>query len=237
MTHQRKVAIVGFSSDSRELAPYNSPEWEIWGINKLWSVNIPNFRWDRWFDIHDPSCWDEQHHYWLKTQRGNKPIYLQENHADIADSVRFPIEEVTQRFTPYHTNSISYMIALALIEGFDVIGLYGVDMESGGEYEVERPSVEYFLGVAEGMGKEIILPKESPLLRRGWLYGFEAPPKMLGVIESDLKRYKQQEKELLKGVKAVEAELEAQRHMLYQNRGNIEQCAHILNLFGVGVAS
>lgn len=44
-----KVAVVGFASTSRSMAPYQDPSWEIWGLNSLYAL-IPRF--SRWFEIH-----------------------------------------------------------------------------------------------------------------------------------------------------------------------------------------
>jgi hypothetical protein len=41
------------------------------------------------------------------------------------------------------------------------------------EYASQRPSCEYFLGVAKGRGCEIFLPKTSDLLKVRWMYGYE----------------------------------------------------------------
>lgn len=44
-----KVAVVGFASSSRNLAPFQDPTWEVWGLNSLYAL-IPRF--SRWFEIH-----------------------------------------------------------------------------------------------------------------------------------------------------------------------------------------
>jgi hypothetical protein len=65
------------------------------------------------------------------------------------------------------------MIAMAVMEGYEEIGVYGVDMAQNTEYDHQRPSCEYFLGFARGRGIKVTLPKTSDLLQCRWLYGFE----------------------------------------------------------------
>ena len=40
------------------------------------------------------------------------------------------------------------------------------------EYHHQRPSCEYFLGIAEGMGLKVFIPDEADLLKTRFLYGF-----------------------------------------------------------------
>jgi hypothetical protein len=77
------------------------------------------------------------------------------------------------QFGDYFTNSISFMLALAIDEGYHTIQVYGVDMAQESEYNFQRPSCEYFLGIAKGRGIEIFLPKTSDLLKVRWMYGYE----------------------------------------------------------------
>jgi hypothetical protein len=41
------------------------------------------------------------------------------------------------------------------------------------EYQSQRPSCEYFIGLARGKGIEVYVPPESDLLKCMYLYGFE----------------------------------------------------------------
>jgi hypothetical protein len=73
----------------------------------------------------------------------------------------------------YFTNTISYMIALAIYEEFEVIEIYGVDMAVGTEYNEQRPSCEYYIGIAKGRGIDIKLPAACDLMKARHIYGFE----------------------------------------------------------------
>ena len=179
----KKVAIVAYAP-SRVLAPFNDPTWEIWGLNELYGY-IPD-RWDVWFEPHSAEVMRrtanfEKHHEWLKAQ--TKPIYMKEHYPGIPASVAYPIKQVLDRFGTYFNNSVSWLIALAILEGATEIALYGVDMALGTEYSDQRPSCEYMIGFARGMGIPVYVPTECDLLKSAWLYGFEDEPKvMLRVI-------------------------------------------------------
>lgn len=187
-----KVAIVG-CSDTKNLAPYNDPSWEIWAMNNAFHVKP----YSRWFEIHPikkgpdgqflrrklirPGTFE-----WSMEFRGQKmqdyikslaaldcPVYMQQHWEEIPKSIPYPVDQITGRFGRYFTNSVSYMIALAIEMGFREIGLYGVDMSTASEYGPQRPSCEFFIGICAGLGIKVTIPKQSDLLKTRFLYGFE----------------------------------------------------------------
>lgn len=169
---RRKVAIVGTAPSSRDLAPFKDPSWEIWVI-KLFNA-VP--RWDRWYEIHDYTAgkarWPKEYLSFLATKHG-KPVFTQGTVPEIPDSVPFPKDELLAKFPRYFTNSISWMIAHALHEGVNEIGLWGVDMAQASEYAHQRPCVEYFLGLAQGLGVSIHVPQQSDIMKSHKLYAFD----------------------------------------------------------------
>lgn len=167
-----KVAIVGFAQSTRHQAPFYDDDFEIWGLNELYMV-IPRF--DRWFEMHsrqefERSFRNSHHLDWLRQCR--KPIYMQRKHKSIPSSVEYPIKRMVAEFGSCFRSTICYMLALAIDEGFRAIHLYGVDLDSEKEYSDQRPSGEYFLGLARGRGIEVYVPEDSALLR-GRLYGYD----------------------------------------------------------------
>jgi hypothetical protein len=173
---RKKVAIVGFAMSTRDLAPYNNPEWEVWGLNQLYRL-IP--RADRWFEIH--SNYNEHvvegtdHDGWLKNAQ--IPIYMVAHYDSYPNSVQYPLERMIQRFGRSVFNStIDYAFALAIAEGFQEIGLWGIDLAVGTEYEKQRPSCYYYIGYAHSMGLTIQLPAQSALMKASHLYGYEVEP-------------------------------------------------------------
>lgn len=179
----KRVAIVGKAPSTRSLLPVDDEGLEIWSLSDNF-VNLP--RWSRWFELHDLNRYRENKHYWnfLTADHGGKPIYISDPPTDeMPSAVRLPFDELLTRFGRltggrYYTNSIAYMTALAIHEGFEEIHLYGVEMEQDStfnrEYSHQRPSCEYWLGLAEGMGIKVVVPAESILLKTARLYGLEA---------------------------------------------------------------
>ena len=70
-------------------------------------------------------------------------VVLAEPVPELPSAQIFPQAEVMSRFGGFYTNSVSWMISLALLENVDVIGLWGVDMAAGTEYEYQLPSARY----------------------------------------------------------------------------------------------
>ena len=139
---RKKVAIVGFAPSSMQDVRvfFGDPAWEIWSINQLY-IAFPAIaeHTTRWFQIHprqeyDMAVRDLKHHQWMAEQK-NFPIYMQEKEPDIPMAIPFPKDEILTAFPrKYFTNSISWEIALAILEGFEEIHVYGIDMSQDQEY-------------------------------------------------------------------------------------------------------
>jgi hypothetical protein len=173
-----KVAIIGTSSH-RRLAPFDDDSFEIWGINDTYNSNDVT-RWDRWFQLHNRKFYDggidraRFKEMCAEYAKWDCPVYLVEKHKNIPQSIVFPFMKLVEKYGDYFNNTISWLIAFAIDEGFEEIHIYGVDMAQNTEYGGQRPSCEYFIGLARGMGIKVVLPKQSGLLKAKFLYGIEA---------------------------------------------------------------
>lgn len=172
----KTVAICGTAGSSRAEVFSQPDEVELWGLNRSYAW-MP--RWDRWFELHDqtfwPAAYSAEHWEWLRSQDGSRRIYLQRAREDVPGSVAYPLDEVTRhgQLEPYFTSTITYMLALAISEGFEEIRLLGVNMSIDSEYGYQRAACEYWLGVAASRGVRVYLPPSCPLLR-GARYGAES---------------------------------------------------------------
>jgi len=141
---------------------------------------------------------------WLREQ--TKPVFLRDNPpADFKGGIQFPLQLILDHFGQYAgrtylTNTVSLMIALALYEHDKIapvaeIGLWGINMAQHGtahgggsagwftsEYARQRPSVEYWLGVAEGKGVKVTVPVQSDLLRCACIYGYHTTDVMKKMV-------------------------------------------------------
>ncbi len=170
-----RLAIVGFAPSSMNDAPFKDESVEIWGVNELY-IAVP--RVTRLFEIHEykhltAKARNPNHLKWL--QETKIPVYMRQVFEDIPQSIEFPYREIIRECgTDYFTNSISWLIGFALLHrGFKRIELYGIDMARSEEYESQRPSVEFFIGLARGRGIEIINPPQSDIMMSSTLYGIE----------------------------------------------------------------
>jgi hypothetical protein len=109
----------------------------------------------------------------------------------------YPVKPICKKFnTNYISSTISYMLAYALHDSTEwckdrILGkrlrlkeplklyLYGVDMLEGrggemGEYSLEKGGVEFWLGIAKGLGAEIINDSPTSEVLKTWsrkMYG------------------------------------------------------------------
>ena len=210
----RKKAIIGYT-DHKARAPFNNMDWEIWGLNDLY-IDLPEIPHTneriRWFQIHqwgEPQTHDAKpnvmdfsegpmnprdpnHVAWMARAAGHIPLYLMTPRDEVPKALKLPAQTIIDFFgCPYFTNSISWMIALAIMElvqpiernGKTIwlampdaeIGVFGVDMMMqggvGSEYGWQRPSCEWLLGWAMAAGITITIPDESDLLKSAFQYG------------------------------------------------------------------
>lgn len=162
-----KVAIVG-GGPTRKKAPFRRRSWEIWAF----SSRLDRYpRVNRWFELHALKDLKQQlagkkkgrrsfKNYMRFMRRLRCPVYMQKRHRRIPCSVPFPLRAVLRRFGRIFTSTASYMIALAIMEGYKVIGLWGVDLK-GKDYKRQRPAISYLLSLARRKGIRIVLPKGS----------------------------------------------------------------------------
>lgn len=195
----RPVALVGFASSSRDQAPFADTNFEIWTMNHAPLSWIP--RWDVLFELHSlehlksiaaHSTQPSEYMDWLAKQpgpgaEGHRPIYMQERFDSIPASVGLPREELNALFgaragnakgffaPDYYTSTISYMMAIAILQGREEIHLYGIDLLQEEEYFYQRAGAEYLVGFARGMGIKVYIPEQSAMCKANYVYGFSSP--------------------------------------------------------------
>lgn len=184
---KKTVAMVGMATTSRHLAPYDDETIPIWALNESATPRFDYLkRVNRIYQLHPE--WDftrpGNHNYedypkWIREKHPFE-IMMQEQDGRYPSGVRFPIEAIIERFGPeslYFTSSAPYMIAHALLEGYNRIEMYGFEMAANEEYANQKPCAEFWLGVAIGAGCEIYLPPGNALLgKEMMLYGYEMTP-------------------------------------------------------------
>jgi hypothetical protein len=132
-------------------------------------------RFDRLFEPHDRGLLESEGSgrgpgYFDRLREIDRPIYMQRHWPDIPASVPYPLDAVRETVfanfhrarwddqTDWYNSSPAYMIALAIHEGAETIGIWGVDVLDDSEFNLESNCLDYLIGKAEGMGIEVVTP-------------------------------------------------------------------------------
>ena len=227
---RKKIAICGFAASSRNLAPFDDTEYEIWGLNQLYR-HVP--RMSREFDVH--ANWKEDnvegtdHPGWLA--KCGIPVYMSTREPSLPTAVTYPLARVIEKVTgvDYFTSTVAFMVGLAIAEiddqveaemaemdaedpdirpdGMAVqrsiakvrkmvadayskreIGIFGIDLIVGTEYDFQKSCVEYLLGLANARGIVVRIPPQCALLRQRWRYGYEVEPASFPIKPTELEK-------------------------------------------------
>ena len=159
------IAIIGMAPD--RVIPDG---YELWGMT--WDYEYIHF--DRLFDLHDKTLIDsyrdeyQQNIYWERLRELDAPLYMKERY--IENAIKYPFNEVSSLTGEYFACSVSYMIGLAMLEGTDKIGVFGVSGEE--DYGHQKASIEYMIGFARGLGIEVEIQENTLLkpIRYGYVH-------------------------------------------------------------------
>lgn len=192
---RKKVALVGFASNTLHLVPWQDPEFEIWSMNQ--GYMHCQRRTDRHFEMHLPEATADVRDpgYLDFLKRCPIPIYMIQQYDEYPTSVRYPIEDAIRvADRDYFMSTVAFMIALAIMEGFEEIHLYGINLAIGDEYFYEKPNCEWWLGICKGLGVKTYVPQASSLLKQFRRYGYHVdarPSQSLKVlVQARINEYK-----------------------------------------------
>lgn len=157
---RRRVAIVGTAPSSSD-APFDDKSWEIWGVG-FRGEHVT--RADRWYEIHNLSLekdgkdWPPLFDKWSRDC--DVWMFFPDQLPNIRGKTRqYPVEQILKQHSArFLSSSFAWMMAHALHahefgeQKVDEIGLWGVDMEYGTEYEYQRAGLFHFIEVAKHRG-------------------------------------------------------------------------------------
>jgi len=159
----RSLAIVGSHPDTRENAPYDDPNFEIWLFNEAPQKPEIYKRWDACLQIHleevysSTENWVNKDHWaWLQQDHGNKRIFMQDVDPRVPNSVKYPLEEILE-LVPYKylRSSPAMALALGIYLGYKRIDLYGSELSSNTEYTYQATNYAFWIGFAHGYGVDL----------------------------------------------------------------------------------
>jgi len=181
----KKLAIVGTHPDTRDNAPWNDGDFDIWVFNEAAMANpieTPDDpakqwckRWDACFQMHKPEIYtspfnrsNTNHWDWLQKQHGDRPIYMQEQDPRVPNSCIYPLgQAVALTGEKYFTSSFAYALALAAIQERTYIEIYGSDLVSNTEYSYQAECFKFWLAYLRGRGVTVVM--------KCWSNAFIAP--------------------------------------------------------------
>lgn len=162
-----KIAIVGANIATKMLAPYGDPLWAIWACSQSNESELP--RHDAWFELHDPAILGAEYRAWLA---GLPLVWMRQVYPEVPGSRPYPVDDMVRRYGRwFFTSTIPWMLAKAIEETPEAIGIWGVEMTAHEAWHLERPAVHHFAQLALDRGIAVTVPKGCTLLDPLPLYG------------------------------------------------------------------
>lgn len=180
----KAVTLIGFGPSAQ-----NNMETvgEIWSLNNCYEALRPEAMklCTRIFELHKFEkregylVDDKRPHFVHLDEMGKqgRRIIMQTPHPKITNSEAYPLDEVLKVGTNYFMGTPPYMIAMAILEGYTHVRIYGLD-QMDYEHVLQRECFLYWLGLAEGNGIAVdgVIPA---LTRHGTRrYGYDWGPEM-----------------------------------------------------------
>lgn len=218
-----KIAVMGSAPSSRQLAPFQDPNWEIW------SCSPPNFdlpRVDAWFELHllDRKLNNPQNGPYVQTLAHHPRVYVVKKDPRVPGGVEFDWKYYVRKYGDWpFTSSIAWMLAHAIEQKPDKIGLWGVDMAAAEEYEYQKPGCQFFCWVAENLHNiPVYTPPQSDLRQGPPLYAIREQWPMWGKMVA-------RKKELFERLQKAEQAAEAAERDSVLFRGAIDDIKYTEN--------
>lgn len=168
-----KIALLGSAPSSRKLAPFGDLNWEIW------SCSPPNYdapRVEAWFELHhlDRKMQMAQNAPYINVIKKHPRVYIAVPDKRFPNAIVYPKDRMLEKYGNYFfTSSLAWMMAMAIEQKPEWIGLWGVDMSAMEEYGYQRAGMHYFMQKAYEAGISIYIPPQSDLQMGPPLYGYK----------------------------------------------------------------
>lgn len=168
----RKIAVCGSAASSVGFAPYQDPEWEIWSCSP---ANKGQPRVDVWFELHNPDVKiREGLTEWLDWLKQQPIVYMQKPYPGYRGARIYPLKDIVEKYGPYWwTSQLAFMLALAIEQKPDTIGIFGVDMAATSEYNQQRVACQHLVyHLLKDTNIKLVVPPESDILEHAPFYGY-----------------------------------------------------------------
>ena len=204
--------------------------YDIWGINTA-LVKEDVERMDVCFEMHPKRYWGQQ----AVTDRLNDfggRVVMQDHYDQIPKSEAYPLEAIKKKYhldlmgdNLYVTNTITWMLLMALEEGYTDISLYGIHMSHETEYAYQRASCSWVLGIIhgwilQGLDYKLTIPEESQLLKAEYEYGFDEPTKIMQYLSGRIEG-------MNKGISEADTKIKTLEISKYRTEGAISEAKNL----------
>lgn len=221
-TKNNVVCIVG-SGYAWDSCVFRDPNKDYWTLNNMYSAPVGPDVFDEWFQIHRPgsglgSVDEAAMRAFLSNWK--KPCWVQKDWGDdliVTNPWIYPIKEVIETYCPkdvnevnypYFTNSIDYMICLAMLRNYKEVHLHGVEFIAGcdDEYYQMRQSINFYIGQAQARGVKVIIQPHSSLLKGPYWYGYgnKSKDSLEKYMTKEMKTFQEQRDECLQQIRDLE---------------------------------
>jgi hypothetical protein len=224
-----KLIILG-TADSMAQAPFDDKNWTVWACQP--AITFPACkRVDRIFELHDRPVWQDKETV-KRMNEAQVPVVMQRKYEEVPLSEALPLEGMIAHYqlkgmagARYFTSTIAFMLSYALyVGGWEQIALFGVHMAADEEYGNQRQSMEYWVGVANGMGIVVVIPDRSSICSAKFLYGYDTESTMLTEI-------RKMGMEFQKGLSQAKSKVDASVQEMYQYEGAIRAMAKLRRIY------
>jgi len=227
--HKPPLCILG-TAESLSEAPFGDETVEMWAAGT--AIAFPACeRADRVFELHPRRYWGAPN-VMERYVEFKGEVIMQDHYDEIPNSVAYPYDAIKKQFyletmgpNLYVTNTITWMILLAIQEGYTDISLYGVHMSHETEYAYQRSSCSWALGIIHGMilsGKpyRLHIAEASAILKAEYEYGYDEPTRTMQYLKGRLDG-------LSAGVKEAETNIKSLNERKLRTEGAISEAKHI----------
>lgn len=173
----KKLAIVG-SAEGRENAPFEDVTFDIWVFNEAAQSDWCK-RWDACFQMHPPAIYtghntkNPRHWEWLQGRyKNNQRIIMQHLDTHVPNCTVYPLGAAKSLIggRDYLASTVCYALALALLENYAEIHIYGVEL-SASEYKYQAECYRFWVGFAMAQTRVVLHSGEA--LFQAPLYGYD----------------------------------------------------------------
>ena len=179
----KKEAIVGSEVSTRDNAPFEDSSFDIWSFAD-WLTSAWLKRLDGLIEIHSPSMYmnhPRTPEYWGALQTTDVPVWMYPIADPRVNSAKtYPLAEVLSLCKGTNSGkaikllncSLLYALGLAIVQEYEVIDVYGVELAHETKYGQQRHAFAFWSGLAMGRGIEVNVHCSEGLFHKP-LYGIE----------------------------------------------------------------